>query len=77
MILLSISSQKNIKGTRIKFVSNINKILNYHLSYYKKYYSKCLKASRLKNENLKTKLKFIKKNKIGLMNIGRETAIKF
>ena len=57
-------------------MSNINKILNYHLSYYKKYYSKCLKASRLKNENLKTKLKFIKKNKIGLMNIGRETAIK-
>ena len=71
-----IIAKRNNKSTRIKFVPNVSKILNYHLNYNKKYYSKCLKASSLKNENLKTKLKFIKKNKIGLMNIGRETAIK-
>ena len=70
-----IIAKKNNKNFKVKFKSNTNKILNYHFNYYKKYYSICMEATKLKKGNLKNKLKFIKKNKIGLMNIGRVSAI--
>ena len=70
-----IIAKKKNKNFKIKLKSDAKKVLNYHYKYYKKYYFTCLKASSLKKTNLKTRLTFIKKNNIGLMNIGKVAAI--
>ena len=49
----------------------ISFILNYHKNYYKKYLEICKKIKKLKKPNNLTQKKlFIKKNKLGTMNIG-------
>ena len=70
-----IIAKKDINYKKPVFKLQTSSILNYHTNYYKNYYLKCLKASKLKKKNLNIKKKFINKNKIGLMNIGKAEAI--
>ena len=56
--------------------TNIKNFLHNNNLYAKKYFLICSKIKKLnKNMNIKDKLNFIKKNKLGLMNIGKSKSV--
>jgi len=67
---ITVKHKTNYKKINIKnFLTNNN-------SYAKKYFLICSKIKKLnKNINIEDKFNFIKKNKLGLMNIGRSKSV--
>ena len=61
---------------KININSRINHILDYHYKYYDKYKNISEKIYNIKKPlNLNKKYSFIKKHKLGLMNIGKIKSI--
>ncbi len=67
-----------VKKNKLKLViekNTLKKIINYHKKYYREYYKLCNKIKNKSFKKFRDKMRFVKKNKIGTMNIGKTNSI--